>query len=537
MKDYHPIFNRDPLHSQPSVCRQMIDTCFTYVKWDTHDPKNFVAAALHRSGVDTQALTQLHNPNYGLANNKRMQDCLAASADKLAQELRNRMERRCSHPIPLSYKGACYVIDRLSKTQPKQKIMKLRKIAKEIPWNDLQGHGLKIVRKSQTTVFIKNEAYPGKNKPPRMIFFPQEGEKLLMSMAFFPLMHPMFSSVYCTKEIPEHFRPKAIEHRLRDLPNKFVADYTSFECVPNRQIMRLGEHRVYRQLIPREYWFLLDKIESGGYLSARNGIRIKTPAVQYSGRYNTSLSNTIRNKLLMDSVARFLGVEYRGVFEGDDSLTGWPSFVSQDKIEDALGRLGVAVEMQKYDKIGAAGYCSMYWNDNYELVCDPIKVLAMFPFSNSQLAHQQYNYKPLLAAKAMSLAYRAPGCPIVSALVRRYIDTEGYMETRNLYERKWYSQFSTFVRTSHRKGLKINFTRWDLLREPSMDQRLFFQEIFNIDPVDQINIEKRLLTDRGISVTVAKLLEPAQVKCGVIMDELIGVYTEMRTRALVLPTK
>lgn len=515
----------------------MIETCFTYVKWDTHDPKNFVAAALHRSGVDTQALTQLHNPEYGLANNKRMQDCLVKSADTLANELRIRMERRGSHPIPLTYKGACYVIDRLSRTQPRQKIQKLRKIAREIPWNDLQGHGLKVVRKSQTTVFIKNEAYPGKNKPPRMIFFPQEGEKLLMSMAFYPLMHPMFSSKYCTKEIPEHYRPRAIEQRLKDLPQKFVADYTSFECVPNKQIMRLGEHRVYRQLIPREYWFLLDKIEAGGTLHARNGITIKTPAVQYSGRYNTSLSNTIRNKLLMDSVSHYLGVKYLGVFEGDDSLTSWPTNVTQDQIEDALGRLGVAVEMQKYDNIGAAGYCSMYWNEKYELVCDPIKVLAMFPFSNSQLAVQKYNYEPLLAAKAMSLAYRAPGCPIVSALVRRYISKEGYMETRNLYERKWYSQFADFVRKSHHKGMAICFKRWDLLREPTKTQRIFFEEIFNICPADQINIEKRLLTENGISVTVAKLLEPAQRKCGVIMDELIGVYHEMFTRARTLPTK
>lgn len=516
----------------------MIETCFTYVKWDTHDPRNFVAAALHRSGVDTQALTQLQDPNNGLANNKRMQQCLADSADLLAKELRMRMEKGGAHPIPLTLQGANFVIERLAKTQPRKKIQKLREIAKEIPWADLAGHGLKVVRKSNTTVFIKNECYPGKDKPPRMIFFPQEGEKLLMSMAFYPLMHSMFSSKYCTKEIPEHFRPKAIEQRLSGLPKKFVADYTSFECVPNKQIMQLGEHRVYRQLIPREYWFLLDKIEAGGTLRARNGVTIKTSAVQYSGRYNTSLSNTIRNKLLMDSVSRYINEPYQGVFEGDDSLTSWPSHVEQSSIEAALGKLGVAVEMQEYEDIGAAGYCSMYWNERYELVCDPIKVLATFPFTNSQLATSKFNYRPLLAAKAMSLAYRAPGCPIVSALVRRYIDSEGYMETRNLYERKWYQQFARIERSSnHKKGMAINFQRWDLVKEPTITQRLFFEKIFNIPPVDQVNIEKRLLTENGISITVAKLLESAQQKCGVRMDQLIGVYQEMRTRALSIPTK
>lgn len=538
LKDYHPIFNKDPSHSQPSVCRQMINTCFTYVKWDTHNPANFVAAALHRSGVDTQALTQLRDPTNGLANNYRMQCCLRQAADQLARELSYRMEKSGARPIPLTYEGACYVIDRLAKTQPKQKIIKLRQIAKEIPWEALHGHGLKVVKKSQTTIFIKNEAYPGKDKPPRMIFFPQEGEKLLMSMCFYPLMHAMFSSKYCTKEIPEHFRPKAIEFRLQDYPKKFVADYTSFECVPNRMIMRLGEHRVYRHLIPREYWFLLDKIESGGTLRARNGVTIKTPAVQFSGRYNTSLSNTIRNKLLMDSVSLYIGQPYKGVFEGDDSLTSWPKCVSQADIEVALGKLGVAVDMAQYEKIGSAGYCSMYWNDNYELVCDPIKVLATFPFSNSQLATQTYNYEPLLSAKAMSLAFRAPGCPIVSAVVRRYIGAHGYMETRNEYERRWFAQFTRVERRSnHKRGMNVNFTRWDLVKEPTMSQRLFFEDIFNISPTDQAIIEHKLLTEDGISVTVAKLLEPAQNKCGVIMDHLIGVYHEMRTRALLLSTK
>lgn len=516
----------------------MIRTCFSYVRWDGADPANFKAAAEHRLGVDTQALTISQDPSNGFRNNPDARAAMRHAADSLASFLRRRVEAKKTGPVPLTYAGAMRVIKCLAKTQPKAKIMKLKQVAKEIPWDALLGCKMRVVPKSGTTLFIKAECYPGKDKPPRLICFPQEGEKLLMSMAFFHLMDPMFSSQFCTKEIPEHARPRAITNRLSGLPVKFVADYTSFECVPNKDIMRAGEHRVYRQLLPKEYHFLLDFIESGGVLKAKNGLRIHTPAVQFSGRYTTSLSNTIRNKLLMDSVAQLIGVginNYRGVFEGDDSLTAWPEGVTQAQIERALGKLGVAAELAKVDDIGKAGYCSMYWNENLELVCDPVKVLATFPFSNSQLARPA-NYSALLAAKAMSLAFRSPGCPIVSAVVRRYLSGHGLMETRNEYERRWFRNFTRVERTSrHRKGMKVFFTRWDLVREPTSAQRQLFYEIFGIDPVDQKLAEKHILEDDGFSELLLCCLSGAEQKVGVCLEHLKHVYHEMRDRARFYP--
>lgn len=522
----------------------MIRTCFSFVRWDLRDPHNFKAAAEHRLGVDTQLLTQQQSPSNGLDRNPRMQQILARCADRLAAFLQRRCEMHGSRPVPLTKDGANFVISQLAKVQPRAKIVKLRKIAQEIPWDVIQGSGFKVVKRTSTSLFIKAEGYPGANKPPRLICFPAEGEKLLMSMAFFHLMHPMFSSQFCTKEIPEHFRPRAIESRLSGLPVKFVADYTSFECVPNKQMMQLGEHRVYRQLLPPEYHFLLDVIESGGWLQANSGFSIKTPAVQYSGRYTTSLSNTIRNKLLMDSVAEYIGVGidgYRGVFEGDDSLTTWPKGVTQDQILSALGRLGVAAEMAQFEDLGKAGYCSMFWNENFELVCDPIKVLATFPFSTSAQAANVDNIPALCAAKAMSLAYRSPGCPIISAIVRRYIAPTGIMETRNEYERKWFRQFSKIDprhsrSASRRKStFKIRFDRWDLVREPSANQRQLFWEIFGICPSDQQLAEKKILSEDGFSQTLLLLLGEAGHKLGIDLDSLRVIHAEMANRAMFFP--
>lgn len=515
-----------------SVSRQLIPTVFAFVEWDSKNPLNVVHGGRHRMAVDTQKLTMQLNPDYGLLNNPRMQLILAQCADRLGAELRNRISRMGSSQVPLTREGAMYVIDKLRGTQPKSKIMKLRKVADSIPWSLLSERGFKCVKKSNTLIFIKRETYPSGDKPPRLISFPQEGEKLIMTMAFYHVMHPLFSSKYATKEIPEDIRPKAIEKRLqRPGARYFVADYTSWECVPNRQIMQLGEHRVLRQCVDPAYHFVFDWIEKGGSLLHKSGVRMKIPAVQYSGRYTTSLSNTIRNKLMMDSVATFLGVDYAGVFEGDDSLTSWPHSVDKEQISDALGRLGVVAELDEIERPGKGGYCSMYWNDDNELVIEPVKLLSNFPISRSQLSLSSKNHRELLSAKAMSLAYRAPGCPISCALVDTYIQPSGLLDNHNQWVRERFHVFTKTVRQGHittGNSVKVVFDRWDLVRPPTDNQRHMFHELFHLPPHVQIQIENKIREGRGFDIGMLFLLSPAMYRIGLNPYELMRNYWFMR---------
>lgn len=507
----------------------MINTCLAYIKWDTHDPHNFVSAGRHRIAIDTQQYVRLMDPHGGLQFNLDAQQALALAADRFSAYLKRRMEVYRVNPIPLSLEGAMYVINKLKSTQPKAKIMKLMAVAQKIDWQVVRD--MKQNPKTSTSIFIKNEGYPALDKPPRLICFPAEGEKLLMSMAFYHIMHPCFSSPYCTKEIPEELRPRVIEKRLEAFPRRYVSDYTAWECTPNKLMMQLGEHRVLRPLVPDDYHFLFDWIEKGGQISNKNGVKIRTPAVQYSGRYTTSLSNTIRNKILMDAVAILLKTEYRGVFEGDDSLTSWPDDISKERILSAMHKFGVHADIDQKEEIGSAGYCSMWWNQNYELLYNPIKALAKFPFSSSQLAHQQVNYRPLLAAKAMSMAYKAPGCPIVSAVVKRYIGVRGYMETRCEWEKNWFKKFTKVIRGSNKKkGMLVTFSRWDLIKEPTKDQREFFYHIFGIDSARQITAERLIMQEDGFSPTLFECLNTCNT--GENIDELKIAYSEMLRRAL-----
>lgn len=513
----------------------MIPTDIAYVRWDLHSAENVIAGALHRVGVDTQAM-EPEDPEYGIIFNPQMQELIKQAADNLAAELRDRIRHKAA---PLSFDGAQQVIEAVRGLQPRSKIKRLEDISYRIIWSGVKS--MADIPKTSASVFIKAEGYPSGIKPPRLIVNPQEGEKLIMMMAFWHIMHPMFSSKYCTKEIPEGLRPRIITQRLGQ-GRFFVADYTSWECVPNRLIMQLGEHRVLRQLVPPEYHFLFDWIEQGGTLSSRQGVKIKTPAVQYSGRYTTSLCNTIRNKLLMDAVAMYLGVEYRGVFEGDDSLTRWPLDVSKEQIVHALGLIGVKAEINEVSELGEAGYCSMYWDSNLDVVIEPSKVCATFPFTQSVLAANPINVKPLLAAKAMSLIYRAPGCPVTSALGKKFISAIGIAETRNDYERRWFRQFSTEVeqrrgQASRRKVLAVAFNRWDLVREPTIEQRILFQKLFGIDIRHQELIEEQIMTYGAITPVVSELLKPSAARVGSDIEELRMIFSTMRERALQLGVK
>lgn len=521
----------------PSICRQLIPTCLSLVRWDLRDPENYVAGGYHRVGADTQAMTIELDPSNGIANNPYMRRLLRRQADIFAAYLRDRLERFGCKPVPLTREGAQIIIDRLKKTQSRAKIKRLEKVADLINWNEVALWGLNKCPKSRANIFIKAEGYPAGTKPPRLIVNPQDGEKLLMSMALYHIMHPLFSSPYCTKEISEHDRPLVIERRLGE-GHKFVADYTSFECLPNKTIMQCGEHRVLRQLVPPEYHFIFPWVEKGGLLTSKSGVRLKTTAVQFSGRYNTSLCNTIRNKLLMDTVAAYLGANYRGVFEGDDSLTCWYSPVTKEDIQNALGKLGAMADIDEVENFGSAGYCSMYWNQDYELVCEPLKVLATFPFSQSSLSSRISNHNMLLASKAMSLAYRSPGCPIISALVKKYIAAQGYMETRNEYERRWFREFSRVESSPRGKKRRsksveiVTFDRWDLVRDPTPTQRDMFTELFSIDYASQIAAEDEIMRTDGFSELLFEYLRPAQGKAGLHIDEAKQIYQDMRSRAM-----
>lgn len=506
----------------------MINTKIAFVKWDLHSPHNMQQGARQRMAVDTQQYVRQMDPHGSLENNPEALSALQQSADELGFYLLQRKAALGITDIPLTYEGALYVINKLRSSQPKSKIMKMMKVAKLIDWHVVSNMSSNPA--TSTSIFIKNEGYPALDKSPRLICFPAEGEKLLMSMAFYPIMHAMFSSPYCTKEIPDHLRPRVIERRLSALPNIYVGDYTSWECVPNREIMQAGEHRVLKYVTPREYWFLFDWIEHGGILRNKNGVRIKIPAVQYSGRYTTSLSNTIRNKLMMDTVSKLIGKKYHGVFEGDDSLTTWPLDVTKEDILTALHKIGVHADIDHYDKLGSAGYCSTWWNDDYELLYNPIKAIAKFPFSSSALASSIKNYEPLLAAKSMSLAYVAPGCPITWAIAKRYISSVGYMETRNQYEVNWFSHFTQRIKNHSRKTLKVRFDRWDLIRPPTQKQRQQFFEVFNISDAQQKECEKSILEDDGFTWKAIDCLRT--IKTGEDIDALHASYVEQVHKAL-----
>lgn len=229
----------------------------------------------------------------------------------------------------------------------------------------------------------------------------------------------------------------------------------------------------------------------------------------------------------MDVVCDLTDNHYAGVFEGDDSLTRW-SHMDVQLMEKSLARLGVATECEIVDTPGSAGYCSTYWSDDYDIVCEPVKVLCQFPFSDSKLALKVENHEGLLSAKAMSLAYRAPGCPIIHALAKKYIRTEGIYDTSNIYEQHWMSQFSEKL-SSKANVTKCAFKKEELLREPTPKQRELFERTFQITPQEQMIIEDLIQKHDGLHDSIFEVLRN-KPKSGEI-DHYLAAWHVMRIRS------
>jgi len=114
-------------------------------------------------------------------------------------------------------------------------------------------------------------------------------------------------------------------------------------------------------------------------------------------------------------LAREAGAEIDLVVEGDDSLVvtdGWEPTVAD------FERVGFAAKVERHEKIHTASFCGNVFDpDVGTLVTDVRKVLAeFFWLSGAYRLVKPRTAKALLRAKAWSLYYQYPGCPVISHL-------------------------------------------------------------------------------------------------------------------------
>lgn len=337
---------------------------------------------------------------------------------------------------------------------------------------DVDGHG-------------KNECYP-KYKHARGI----NSRKDMFKCATGPYFHAMEETVYqdpCfIKHIPVRKRPQYIVDMLGGFPGPFYeTDYKQFEKHFTPKIMKAIEMILYKHMLHNfpEMYDLIEKTMTGTNKCTYKHFRIKIQGRRMSGEMCTSLGNGFSNLMLAKYIAYSKGGELHGVVEGDDGL-----FYSSVPITaDDFKKLGFEIKMETHNDLLRTSFCGLIMSSDLCTMTDPRKVLLNIGWTHSLQMHGGPKVlHGLLRAKALSLAYEHPRCPILSSLaISLLARTSGY---KAIFGKDYHG-----ARMRHEMTLFQEETMDLLSLGPSLQCRHDFAEHFRIPVSEQLAIEQYLL--------------------------------------------
>lgn len=373
-------------------------------------------------------------------------------------------------------------------------------------------------RRHVVVPFIKDEFYQEGDKPPRLICARDDVGKTIYGPLFQLLNDTLFHLPFATKHIPCSRRPSYIMDYL-GCPGRHkyvVTDMSAFECAMRPTLQRHVEQRLYQRLIPRRYHIYLEQLLQKHIITSRTlGVSATTEALRFSGDMNTSLGNTITNYCSIEATLGALGVsDFRCVVEGDDALIRMPDSVDLDRYCQIMTQMGFncKIEYSGMDP-GRAGYCSMYWNSQLEVIVDPVKTLVSF-----YILPPHGDIDSRLRMKALSLWHAAGPSPLLWALAKVYLTPGPAFAEFNLYELEELQRDVGPVIVTN-SGMIVDIPICDV-HGPTMSQREYFHDMYGLSPSTQIGLENDILRDPSTGVANAlKMLEivhdPALAKMAV----------------------
>lgn len=312
---------------------------------------------------------------------------------------------------------------------------------------------------------------------------------------FFKLMetevyqHPSF-----IKHIPVHMRPGYIIDLLGSSAGPYYeTDYTKFERHFTPEIMDALEMVLYKHMLKNfpEAYELIEATMTGKNVCGARSFVITVLGKRMSGEMCTSLGNGFSNFALAHFVAFKSGATLTGVFEGDDGLCA----TSKRLDEDIFLRCGFTIKIKVHDNILHSSFCGLVMSEDLITMTDPRKVLINFGWSHSFLVKSSDRVrKELLRAKALSLAYEHPQCPILSVLATRVLEYTKGSKPR-FDQNYWKSNLELWVEQFAAE------TAEKLALGPSEQARMEFAELFGISKRLQTRIEHSLSEWDGGEIT------------------------------------
>lgn len=353
-------------------------------------------------------------------------------------------------------------------------------------------------RHRANNAFIKRESYTS-FKLPRIIRSRHDVVKGTVGPYVKLVEDEIYKLPYFIKHVPIPGRPKFIMDRLNKPGFEIAAtDYSSFEALFSKEVMEAVEvelfkymlHDVSRFELEKWYEMLVGKNVSHMFGKGKHSkLLIEVIARRMSGEMSTSLANGFTNLMVGLFLASRHGdrVEDGGVdmvVEGDDGL-----MITRHATPtpEEFGELGFVIKQEKPSCINEASFCKMVFDPvDLSNLADPAEGLVKFGWTHAQQKNGSDKVlKELLRAKALSLAYELPHCPILAALARYGMRvTEG---SHYLREWDWYHASYSL----------------DDVDAPSanipMANRLLVEKKFGIDVPTQLRVERYLDAKTDIS--------------------------------------
>lgn len=245
--------------------------------------------------------------------------------------------------------------------------------------------------------------------------------------------HPAF-----IKHVPQRQRPSYIMDMLGKFPGPWQeTDYSQFEKHFTPDVLHSIEFVLYRHMLqnfPGVYRVIAAAL-AGQNKCVNKFFTLTVLGRRMSGDMCTSLGNGFTNLMLAQFIAHEKGGVITGVVEGDDGLF----FSSVPLTPEDFYRLGFTIKMLHHNDLLRTSFCGLVMSRDLSTMTDPFKVLVNFGWTNSpQMGGGHKVLGGLLRAKALSLAYEHPQCPILSKLAMRVLSQTEQFSPR--YSQGWYDQ-------------------------------------------------------------------------------------------------
>ena len=291
--------------------------------------------------------------------------------------------------------------------------------------------------------FCKAESYP-EYKYPRIISARVDESKIAFGKYFKLIESELYEGKIIPsnrryefiKHVPVPDRPSYIEDKVGKISEntKYAAtDYTSFEAHFTPEVMKRVEFQLYDYMTKfldghDSFMQILDSVLAGTNHMIFKEFEAIIDGTRMSGETNTSLGNGFFNLMAFSYACEVSGAtNVRGVVEGDDGLF---SFEGDAPTANTFDEMGLIIKLEYHPDLNSASFCGIIYDpEDKANIVDPLEVLVDTPFTSTFYATaRDKTLSVLLKAKAYSLAYQYPRCPILahyaSYLLRMTADVE-----------------------------------------------------------------------------------------------------------------